>query len=209
MVTSSMNAAFAEIEEKSAYMRDLCMDKLFASLDEEAREKHLEESIDFGQRITDDFTARYGSSPSPEFLREIVTQNGATIKEIKDDGNLPFLSEYVSFGARIELFPKKIEKVQGRLHMVNPDFFSSYSLKDMCIAHEFFHHIERGLLKGTGRVVGLAVKRLGIFPAVHYVSQSSEVAAHTFVKYWLKLSFSPCVFKEIIQSINVQRTKEN
>ena len=201
--------AVSVLEEKAAYMRDLCIDKVFASLDEPSREKYLETCISLGQHIADDFTARYGVPSSSKRLCEIAEENGVTVKEIKDDGKLPFLSEYISsFGARIELFPKKIQQTEEYLRSVNPDFFSSVSMKGMCIAHELFHHIERGLLKGTGRIVSIPVKRLGIFPAVHYVSQASEAAAHTFVKHWLKLSFSPYLFREIIENMQKAHASE-
>lgn len=190
------------LSEREIYINELCRDKKISLLNSDEKNFHLKKCIKIGTDIAQDFKKLCAVPLSKKELAAAAEKRGAAIKYISDDGRLPFLSEYtVSFPRKctIELFPKKIALTQQKLQEKLPGMFKKYSLEEICICHELFHHEEHMRYKRTGRLIYIT-DIIGPFAKRHYIHAGSEVAAHTFVKYLLDLELSPACFSLLIQN---------
>ena len=121
---------------------------------------------------------------------------------------MAYLAEYEAGRKKIVLYTDRIAEVERTLKTRHPEYFKRCSLTDMCLAHEFFHHLERCQFGSTGRIIRYRSKLFGILPYRRRSGTASEIAAHTFVKHLLELEFSTWGFADMVKDIYEHREEK-
>lgn len=105
-------------------------------------------------------------------------------------GSIAVLSAYTARPPQIVLFRNVIQTCRD--HFLRTGTPGARRLKDICTAHELFHHLEQG----SGRLWRLqyrvTVLDAGVFKIRKSLGALSEVAAHAFAARLLGLGFLPC-----------------
>lgn len=117
---------------------------------------------------------------------EVAHQVGVGIKFARDNRWLRAI--YTPEPPTVTIYPESLEPLQDRLHHLRLP--QGFSLLDLAIAHELFHHFEH--VRGSiSKRYYVNVFKLGRFSLKTSLPALSEIAAHAFTKELLGLDFYP------------------
>ncbi len=176
------------------YLAEVAKDRHCRALPTEGRCSALRASLDFAIQSADETAARFPGRDGASGLREALAAHGVRIVEMSPVPGCPMLAEYRADNKTIEIYPEKIRQTEAALGRTHPEFFAVAGLSDMCLAHEYLHHLDFRRHGCIGGFAAIMVKRFGLFRRTHYPESAGEVAAHEFVRLWYGLSFSPIAF---------------
>ncbi|NMA66180.1 MAG: hypothetical protein GX957_08080 [Clostridiaceae bacterium] len=182
--------------EKEFFLKKLRQDKEFSLLEESLQNSLLDKGIDFGARKANELAELYDCNIQLKSLKCLIEAYNISIEYVNTEYDFPFLAEYTPFRKKILLYPATIKSAEKNLTEIQPRYFEHYSLEDMCLAHELFHHIEHTVFGSTGKIAFVNKKLIGKIKIKKYFPEISEIAAHTFVKVLLNLNFSTYDFSE-------------
>jgi len=188
----------------AAYMKMMEKNRSFAAVPDEEKKTVIRESIGYGIKRAKELQAEWGV-PDGQVLKNMVMEHGLKVERVTTEYPLPYLAEYEAGRKKIVLYSDRIAQVEKTLKTRHPEYFKRLSLTDMCLAHEFFHHLERCQFGAPGRIVRYRSKLFGVLPWNRRSGEASEIAAHTFVQHLLRLEFSTWGFADMVKEIYEQR----
>lgn len=185
---------------RQTFLKGLRRDKTFAALDEK-------EQIDLCEKVMEEGT-RYAwwlkkelLEVSQVVLKKWLWKDRIRVEKLDVKYQLPYIAEYEETKKQITLYTNRITDMQKALSTIHPEYFEKYSLEDMCLAHECFHHLERKDHKTTGRLIYVEKRMFGLIPYKHYFAEGSEIAAHMFVSELMGLPFTTYTMAEEAVSV--------
>jgi hypothetical protein len=116
--------------------------------------------------------------------------NVPVAEQIAAHGPFAVLSAYNHKPPQIVLFRNVIQTCREQLLRTGTP--GAHRLKDICTAHELFHHLERGSGRLSRLQYRVTVLDAGVFKIRKSLHALSEVAAHAFAASLLGLGFLPC-----------------
>lgn len=177
------------------YIEKLKKDPHFCPLPSQQQDALVSQCLAWGERMAEHARKALGQV-NESSLRSWAQQQGVQIHFLETKYDLPYIAEYTPHKKSIDLYTRRIQEMQDTLERTHPEYFERYSLTEMCLAHELFHHLECMENRSTGKIISTQAKRFGFFPYKHYFSEGSEIAAHRFVSVLLGLEFSTYTFAD-------------
>jgi hypothetical protein len=190
--------------EMTEYLQFLSKDRGFATLPQENQVGYLKEIESFAKTKVQLFSRRFAPLNGFSDLLAAGIGLGIRIIDVHEAVHMPLLAEYEPFSCTIRLYHKKIAVVENLLKQIFPAIFTKYGLISLCLAHEFFHHLEYIATGAIGRVVTIPVKLLWMIPVQRNFARASEAAAHLFVKELLNLEYSPVFINKQLEDFYVR-----
>lgn len=189
-----LEAAAAYPEERFAAFL-LSSDFLAVRLDEARRCEIIAASLACGQKVADGFRREHGGArPS-----KIAGMRGVKVGMADLPGHRMTLSIYEPERKEILLDRIALASLERAIEEHNlVDVFGPFSIAEIAVAHELFHHIEDGdgSIYSRGKIITLW--RIGPFQYRSQLPAAGEMAAMACAKSLCRLSFNPLLLEAVL-----------
>lgn len=167
-----------QIESREELERDI----LYHRIPKEDRERICDEAWKAGEAAAQEIMQKYAGRR----IAKIVEGEGIklTFRPIdKVSGNMRYFSEYYAGRKEIILYQESIKKWAQANEMTERE------AEELILAHEFFHHLECGILGPLSRTYRVPTIRIGrLILAKSGIRALSEIGAHGFSKTYYEMS---------------------
>lgn len=192
--------ALINIDDYTYGLYTFLFENLNDKIDKNKKHEFIKKSIECG---TSNAKALKGKS-----IYELLVENNLKVKEEIEEGEYRNLFGLFNYPNQITLFTTNIYRVYKKL-INNGLNISEEKIKEVVLAHEFFHYFEnkdpKRFFTKTEKITTFKLFKLEI---KSHVIALSEIAAMNFAKKFCSLDFSTYIFDYyLLESIDLNKSK--
>lgn len=173
-------------------LAELREDEYYEKIPKEKISYYVEESINIGLEAAKTILNDYDTVD----LEKICEDKGVQIELDTDEYGFEIIKLRGKYSnerkKKIILYDKSIKRIEGKFKETKLNNFLNYNqIKEIQLAHEFFHFLEEEIGVTSEKLEPLTVRHIGIIKREYPISKTCDIAAHIFTKELLKLPFHP------------------
>lgn len=181
-------------------------DKTFHTLHPDKQSEVIGQALAYGSYIAEIVQREYAVHSAEADYRQLVRTFRASLR-MSSKCILPgHLAEYDEAAQEIICFLPVIQQIEGRYTVNLQDYFNGYSLLWLSIVHELFHHLENTRFGKTDDLYRVEALLWGWVKRKACIHGLREIAANSFVKRYLNLSYYPA---ELLEDVTIMRVRSD